>query len=448
MTRWEAFTTICSYLRAGLLGGKRAPERDIVWELMIEVASFHLVTPALGSCLGTAANVPPDVRNYFEAAAALNDRRNEGILSGLARIAGLLNAIDIEPLLLKGVAHLVEGTYPEPSMRILGDVDILIPANRSADAVTALQAAGYGAIPSDVIPPPAHHHLPMLHDPENGLGVELHTDVIGRSPDAVISTAWFCEMAQPVVFRNQRVRLPEPTRNAGHTIFHSEIFHGLYAMNKIQLRHLLDLALIRARHEGAIDWTELDHRFSAAGFGEVLSTYLCFADELLGQPAPKLSHSPRKDAMAELRSTESRNSFHLQIELLKKSRDQLQTALSLMIAERDRFQCEAERLSASCTVLEADRHALQAELSHMTAWRDRLQAEAERLSASYTVLEADRHALQAAVAAHAQTQIELDNVTRAREELEREMTRIRKSRSWRLTGPLRVIAGASRRWLQ
>jgi hypothetical protein len=53
-----------------------------------------------------------------------------------------------------------------------------------------------------------------------------------------------------------------------------EIFHGLYALNKIQLRHLLDLALIRARHEGAIDWNELDRRFSTSGLGEVLATYL------------------------------------------------------------------------------------------------------------------------------------------------------------------------------
>ena len=413
MTRWEAFTTICSYLRAGLLGGERAPKRDMVWELIIEVASFHYVTPALGSCLGADGDVPPDVRDYFEFAAALNSQRNEKILSGLARIAALLNAIDIEPLLLKGAAHLVEGTYPEPSMRILGDVDILIPASRSGDAAAALKAAGFGTKFSDVIPPPAHHHLPMLHDPENDLGVELHTDVISRSPDAMISTAWFCEMARPVVFRNQRVRLPEPTRNSGHTIFHSEIFHGLYALNKIQLRHLLDLALIRARHDGAIDWNELDHRFSAAGVGEVLATYLYFAHELLGQPAPKLSHAPRKDAMAELRSTELRDGFQFQIEFLKKTCDTLQTALSLMITERDRFQSEAERLSASCTLLAADRNALQA-----------------------------------AVAAHAQTQIELDNVTRAREELQHELTRIQKSRSWRLTGPLRVIAGASRRWLQ
>jgi len=411
VTRWDALTTICSYLRAGLLGGERPTTRDIVWELMVEVASFHYVTPALAACLGADADVPPDIRNYFESAEALNRQRNEEIFSGIARVAGLLNAIDIEPLLLKGAAHLVEGTYPEPSLRLLGDVDMLIPADRSADAVAALKAAGFHTKSSDVVPPPAHHHLPMLHDPENDLGVELHSDVVSRSPAAVIATPWFCEKARPVLFRNQRVLLPEPTRNAGHTVFHSEIYHGLYALNKIQLRHLLDLAVIRARHEGAIDWNELDARFSAAGHGEALATFLDFARELLGQPAPKLGHAPRHDAMTELRSVQSRNSFQFQIELLKSYCDSLQTALSLMTVERDRFQSEAGRLSASCTMLEAERNAFQG-----------------------------------VVAAQTRLETELADVTRSRAELERELARVLASPSWRFTEPLRKIVAASRRW--
>jgi len=369
VTRWEALTTICDYLRAGLLGGERQPERDISWELMIEVASFHYVTPALARCLSGEANVPSDVRDYFESIAALNRRRNDLMLAGLARVVGLLNAIDIEPVLLKGAALLVEGVYREPSLRFLGDADILIPANRSTEADAALKAAGFEAKSADVVPPPSHHHLPKLHDPESGLGVELHTDVISRSSDAVISTAWFCELARPALFRNQRILLPEPTRNAGHTIFHSEVFHGLYGLNKIRLRHLLDLALIRAQHGSAIDWGELDHRFAAAGFGEMLATYLDFGDALFGQPAPKLSHAPRRDAMAELRRTESRDSFHFEIERLKATRDWLQTELSHMTAGRDHFQCEAERL--------------EAELVRMTAGRDHFRSEAERLETEF-----------------------------------------------------------------
>ena len=190
--------------------------------------------------------------------------------------------------------------------------------------------------------------------------------------DAVIATDWFCEMVRPVVFRGQRVRLPEPTRNAGHIIFHSEIFHGLYTLNKVQLRHVIDLALLRARHEKAIDWDELDRRFSAADAGEALATYLHLASELLGHAAPQLSHAPRSDAMTELRSTESRNGFHFQIERLQSTCDGLLTHSSFLHSERDRLQSECDRLLAHSSLIECElenaRSALAA-ISTSLSWR-------------------------------------------------------------------------------
>ena len=114
----------------------------------------------------------------------------------------------------------------------------------------------------------------------------------------------------------------------------------------------------------------------------MLATYLHFSDELPGQLAPKLSHMPRKDAMAELRSVKSRDSFQFKIKSLKATCDNLHTALSLMTADRDRSQTE------------------------------------------------------------------LDNVTRARANMERELAHILTSRSCRLTEPLRTIIAALRRWLR
>lgn len=346
MTRWDAFTTVCSYLRAGLLGGEHTHQSDISWELIVEVASFHNATATLATCLDPGFDLPGDVRDYFEATLALNEERNEKILSTLARVAGLLNAIDIEPVLLKGAALLVEEIYSQPSMRILGDIDILIPKDRSAEACAALKAAGFDTKWS-AVSPPTHHHLPMLVDPETGTGVELHTDVISRSADAVIATDWFCQMVRPVTFRGRRMRLPEPTRNAGHIIFHSEIFHELYALDKVQLRHVVDLVLLRARHERAIDWNELDRRFSAAGEGEVLATYLHLIGELLGQAAPQLSHAPRSDAMSALRSTESRDGFHFQIERLQVTCDRLLTHSSFLQSELENTKSALAAISTS-----------------------------------------------------------------------------------------------------
>jgi hypothetical protein len=45
-------------------------------------------------------------------------------------------------------------------------------------------------------------------------------------------------------------------------------------------------------------------------------------------------------------------------------------------------------------------------------------------------------------------QTELDNVMRARANMERELAHILTSRSWRLTEPLRTIIAALRRWLR
>jgi hypothetical protein len=398
MTRSEAFEAVCSYLRTGLLGGEPMRPAAVSWELIVEVASFHYATTTLAACFGPDADVPGDVRDYFESVLELNNKRNEQMLSTLARVAGLLNVIDIEPVLLKGAALLAEGIYPQPSMRILGDIDILIPEDRSAEACVALKAAGFDTKWS-AVSPPAHHHLPMLVDSQTGTGVELHTDVISRSADAVIATGWFCEKARPAIFRSQRVLLPDPTRNAGHIIFHSEIFHELYALNKVQLRHVIDLVLLRMRHGRAIDWDELDHRFSASGAGEVLATYLHLIGELFGQAVPQLGHAPRTGAMAELRSTESRDGFHFQI----------------------------ERLQITCDRLLTYSSHVQSELENTRSARDDLHARIERLQATCDSLSTQSSALQS----------ELESTRSA-------LTAISTSRWWRLTAPLRGIVDTSR----
>jgi hypothetical protein len=105
--------------------------------------------------------------------------------------------------------------------------------------------------------------------------------------------------------------------------------------------------LLRARHEKAINWDELDRRFSAADAGEVLATYLHLASELLGQAAPQLSHAPRRDAMTELRSTESRDGFHFQIERLQSTCDGLLTHSSFLQSELENTRSALAAISTS-----------------------------------------------------------------------------------------------------
>jgi Uncharacterised nucleotidyltransferase len=299
VNRWEAFTAVCAYLRTGLLGERPKEFHEVSWELLIEASSYHSVTPALAWCLKDQMAVPSDVRNYLDTILALNGRRNRTLLEGLARIVGALNAIGIEPVVLKGAARLIEASYPAPTLRFLGDLDVLIPAERSAGAVVALQSIGFRANVDDEPLPPSHHHLQMLHDRETGVAVELHTDVIGGAGAAVISTVWFYKGTKPFRFRDLQIRLPDATRSAGHNIAHNQILHWGYQRTRVELRQLLDLAMIRAASESAIDWAELDERFCRMELGEMLATYLNFAEVLLGQPAPRLRHAPRAGAITD-----------------------------------------------------------------------------------------------------------------------------------------------------
>jgi hypothetical protein len=143
----------------------------------------------------------------------------------------------------------------------------------------------------------------MLHDRELGGGVELHTDVAGASSRAIIATDWYVGGTRPGRFRDLNVRLPDPTRSVGHIVAHDQLDHEGYRNNKIELRQLLDLALIRSRHADAIDWAELDRRFCGRKSGKVLATYLRMAEGLLGQPRPPLSRAPRRSAIEGLRDT-------------------------------------------------------------------------------------------------------------------------------------------------
>jgi hypothetical protein len=296
--RWEAFQFVSGYLRAGFLDGvPPARPAGLSWETVIGSSSHHMVTPALAWCLRDETGVPDDVRDYLDAVLALNAQRTDLQLDAIFRVVAALNAIDIEPVLLKGAAALVEGMFPAPALRLLGDIDILIPIDRSDHAVAAIEAIGFSETSRPTDPP--LHHLPMLLDKESGAGIELHTRV--TSAESILPTPWFVQRLHQIPFRGLSVQLPDATRRVGHNVVHDQISHRNYSGRNVQLRQLLDLALIRARSESEIDWQELDRRFGEAGQGRVLATYLAFAEALFGQPAPMLTHKPRADAIESMR---------------------------------------------------------------------------------------------------------------------------------------------------
>ena len=297
MRRWLAFLDVCTILRDGLLERRSSTARVESWEALIEISNLYLVASGVAWCIQDRKDIPSDVAAYFDEIRTASCRREEAMLGAFERACVALNAANIEPILLKGIAHLVEGLYP-PGVRLLGDVDLLVDADVAHQATQSLRDAGFKVSAAPL--PEVHHHLPVLIDRETGLAIELHTRLEPEVDNPVLPLSWFKMGLRAVSFRQAKVRLPDPTRLAAHNFVHHRVNKRGHP-SPLELRWLLDMALIEVRHRGTIDWTEIDRLCGAAGVGQELADCLMFAEELLGQPRVKLATEPAADAMRRLR---------------------------------------------------------------------------------------------------------------------------------------------------
>jgi hypothetical protein len=296
--RWQVFSALCGHLRSGILGGHRILSPRANWQELIAAARIHVVLPALSWCARDDNSVPREFRSYLDAVARLNGKRNERLRWQLEQVARALNDVGIEPTLLKGAAYLIGDVYPASAARLTGDLDILVPQHRGRDAIAAMQSIGFG---SDLPIPESHHHFPRMRHTENDILIDVHTRLLHDLSDPIVPVAWVHEQSQLIEFRGTRVKMPPPTILVAHNIVHDQLNHERYSRKTIELRQLLDFAILRSGYEQQIDWRELDRRFSSVGLAHVLATYLLYDKVLFHQPMPAIGSAPRKHAMRRLR---------------------------------------------------------------------------------------------------------------------------------------------------
>ena len=61
---------------------------------------------------------------------------------------------------------------------------------------------------------------------------------------------------------------------------------GRFHRGTIDLRQMRELALFVARHCNAVDWLEVEHRFSETGYADVLAEQAALCTRLMGVPLP------------------------------------------------------------------------------------------------------------------------------------------------------------------
>lgn len=259
--RWRAFSWLCEALRLRAGGDTIQlcwPEDPDETAALIVLAGYHMVTPALAPVLGGNITLPPPVADYLEAAALLNRDRNTLMLEAVGTIAASLARAGIDAVFLKGGANLASGLYSDPAMRLMGDLDILVPPEQAACAATVLGAEGF----ADIDAPPRLvagrlHHLPMQRHALTGVGVEVHHQLLPERLHGLLDSGEALRSAVSIDLAGQRVAILAPPWRILLNVVHDQITDHAFARRTCELRQSLDLALLWNRHADSLDRADL-----------------------------------------------------------------------------------------------------------------------------------------------------------------------------------------------
>jgi hypothetical protein len=254
------------------------------WQAMLGVADAEMLAPALWLALarkGLTADMPAALRDGLRRRYTMNAMLNERIRAEALRVLGLCRDLGVEPAILKGGATLFEADAAMLGGRAMRDLDFLVPHEAVEPIAAAMRADGF--VLKEEENDDWVYTYPGLQRPQGVVAVELHWRLGQQRALLPADTVW---RASRPVDGFAGLRVLSPTHRIWHNLFHSQIQDQGHAMGFVWLRQLLDLAEIRRRHEGDIDWRGLEAMMARSGMDGILRSRLFQLQALLGLPAP------------------------------------------------------------------------------------------------------------------------------------------------------------------
>lgn len=152
---------------------------DEDWYALSYVADQQLVLTAFWGPVkraGLGSELPAELAQKLEEVYQLNRARNHRLLQEALELTRRLNARAITPVFMKGTANVLDGVYPDPAERFVGDIDFLV-AESDIDATSEVMAEmGYTYDPAHETGKyhPDVKHLPRSFKEGNIFSVEAH----------------------------------------------------------------------------------------------------------------------------------------------------------------------------------------------------------------------------------------------------------------------------------
>lgn len=220
-----------------------------------------------------------------ESKLFLEIRRHEAIaqdknlLKQVEHLAKILNASNIDFVLLKGTALICADYYEFPGQRIVSDIDFLVRKTDLDNVYTSLNKGGYKSqlnLGSGIKEYWNSKHLPPFRSKKYLLRLECHHTPfehtfrfeIPASTDDIFNKSRITKVG------TEHCKVPCPEHLLLATFYHSEIADANGAAGINNYRSFLDVSAILSKHNNEINWGLIKQIVLQKNYGKYFYPYL------------------------------------------------------------------------------------------------------------------------------------------------------------------------------
>ncbi len=243
----QAQKVLLSLLRSSLNGGAPEFDPDTDWEAVFEEAQVQNVTVLAAKAL--PGTLSPAQYRRWKNIPYVHLANYARYMSEQDRLCRLFAGKEIPMVILKGTAAAVY--YPDPSLRAMGDIDLLVPPEQFEAAGTIVQQAGYLRLEEDR----QGRHTEFTAPGDYEVSLELHRrfSYNGLDVEAYITAG----MAHPETGSIDGCSFPMLPRLANGIVLLTHIRQHL--RSGLGLRHMIDW-MMYVRQELDNDFWESEFR--------------------------------------------------------------------------------------------------------------------------------------------------------------------------------------------
>jgi len=314
----DSFSPSERILASLVSGGSQPGEiRDEQWEELIDLALDHgLGGMLLWSLRQGGYAIQGDSRWQSLVDAARSSGRHSLLIEKARWLAAIsFDQAGIPAIWLKGIA-LSHTHYPEPHLRTMGDLDVLVPKDGLAAAKEALLAQGFRPAGIDFFElggftDQARHHECLLSR-TGQVKLELHFRLLVpsihyRMEDSDLN--WFWSQTQELSQDRPSFQVLKPEANLLHLCGHVMLQNQ---GERLDLLHLLDLHLLVTK--SALDWDLIIEQAEVLHWAYAVETALTLLPALFGTRLPE-------KVLGQLQQSRSRNGIQpIDIDIYKSTR--------------------------------------------------------------------------------------------------------------------------------